>query len=115
MTTYTKKTSNLLSAIVAGSVIAGSFLLASSANANSYPLYLEDDLVKICEAIRDDNARDLRRAISDSGVRVKALHKGLLCNGEDMLTFADRHVAVNASELLARKLGVENRTLTAKR
>lgn len=102
-----------LPVLIAGSLMA--VLFSASAAAASYPIHKTDDLVKICEAIRDDNTTKLRFAIRDSKIRVKALQEGLRCNGEDMLTFADRHDAAKSGDLIARRLGMTDRTMTARR
>ena len=102
-----------LPALMAGSLMA--VLFSASVTAASYPIHKTDDLVKICEAIQDDNTTKLRFAIRDSKIRVKALQEGLRCNGEDMLTFADRHNATQSGDLLARRLGLSDRTMTARR
>ncbi|MBU3022052.1 DUF3718 domain-containing protein [Aestuariibacter sp. A3R04] len=102
-----------LPVLMAGSLMA--VLFSVSVSAESYPTHKTDELVKICEAIRDDNTTKLRFAIRDSKIRVKALQEGLRCNGDDMLTFADRHDATQSGDLLARRLRLSERTMTARR
>jgi hypothetical protein len=43
------------------------------------------------------------------------LHKGLVCNGEDMLSFAQSHNATSTGDYLARKVKADKSVLTAKR
>lgn len=91
------------------------FSLMGGASAKGYPSYLEADLVNICEAIQKDNRRALNAAVKKSGVSYRALQRGLVCNGEDMMTFAMTSNAHNASAFLAARLNLDASSLTAKR
>ncbi|MDO6565529.1 DUF3718 domain-containing protein [Alteromonas sp. 1_MG-2023] len=90
-------------------------LAASLANANGYPESSEKDLVAVCEAIQDDNRLALHKAVKRSRISYKDLHKGLVCNGEDMLSFAQSNNAISTGDYLARRVNAEKSVLTAKR
>lgn len=91
------------------------FSIASTASAESYPQHIEKDLINICEAIQNDDRLDLRRAVKKSGLSYSVLAKGLVCNGEDMMTFAMNNNAIDTHDYLARYLDADARALTAKR
>lgn len=97
-------------------IASGLILLsaASSASAAGYPAYLEDDLIAVCQAIHANEPRALKNAVRNSGVSLKALIKGLRCNGDDMMTFAERHKSFEAGELLARRLKISEGTFAAR-
>ncbi|RDV24334.1 DUF3718 domain-containing protein [Alteromonas aestuariivivens] len=95
--------------------IAGAFLLTGAANATSYPAHLENDLIKICQAIKDNDVLDLKRAVKQSRLKYEALEKGLVCNGQDMMAFAVTHGSDRAGHFLAARLHKDSTTLTAKR
>jgi hypothetical protein len=71
-------------------------------------------LIKICEAIRSDNKLKVHRAIKNSGIKAKAISKGLVCNGYDSVTFAMVNNAPNTAQFMARKGGVDYKALLAK-
>lgn len=112
MTTFTQTVRK--SAIATSACLA---LLATSVSASAadYPLYLEDELLAVCHAIHTDDTRALKKAVRKSGLSLKVLNKGLRCNGDDMVTFAERHEAMETSDLLARRLRLTEGTLTARR
>lgn len=89
--------------------------VANAASAESYPAHIEDDLIKICEAIQNDDRLDLRLAVKKSGISYRALANGLVCNGDDMMTFAMKNNAKDTHQYLARYFEDNNGVLTAKR
>ena len=90
-------------------------LTTTAASAGSYPAELEDDLIAVCEAIKSDSRLKLHRAVKETGLNVKNLHEGLVCNGQDMLTFAATHNATETAQHIARRVNASPRVLTAKR
>ena len=99
--------------IIIGSIVAG-ILLSGSAQAKYIDKSTEANLVKICEAIRSDNKLKVHRAIKNSGIKAKAISKGLVCNGYDSVTFAMVNNAPNTAKFMARKGGVDYKALLAK-
>ncbi|HBU52821.1 MAG TPA: hypothetical protein DEB45_16330, partial [Alteromonas australica] len=55
------------------------------------------------------------RAVKRSRLSFQTLNKGLVCNGQDMLTFALTHNASTTGKLIARRTNADSATLTAKR
>ena len=96
-------------------VIATGVMFTATAQAESYPAELENDLVKICKAIKADNPIRLHVAVQRSGLNYRTLDEGLVCNGQNMMTFAATHSAGNSGKFLAARLRNTDRTLTAKR
>lgn len=90
-------------------------LVTGSANARDYPKEIEGDLIAVCEAIKSDNRLALMRAVKRSRLSFETLNKGLVCNGQDMLTFALTHDASTTGKLIARRINADSATLTAKR
>ena len=90
-------------------------LTATAANAGSYPIELEDDLVAVCEAVKSDSRLMLHRAVKATGLNMRDLHEGLVCNGQDMLTFAVTHDASQTAQHIARRINADPGVLTAKR
>ena len=88
---------------------------ATAANAGSYPVELEDDLVAVCEAVKSNSRLKLHRAAKATGLNMRDLHEGLVCNGQDMLTFATTHNASETAQHIARRINADPGVLTAKR
>ena len=96
-------------------VIASGVLFTGTAQAADYPAEIENDLVNICKAIKADKPIRLHLAVKRSGLDYRTLDEGLVCNGQNMMTFAATHSAGNSGKFLAARLHDSDRTLTAKR
>jgi len=90
-------------------------LTATAATANSYPKELEKDLIAVCEAVKSDSRMKLRRAVRATGLNMRELNNGLVCNGQDMMTFAATHGAAKTAQHIAARVNVKPSVLTAKR
>ena len=90
-------------------------LTATVANAASYPKQLEKRLIAVCEAVKSDNRLKLHRAVRATGLSMRDVHEGLVCNGQDMLTFALTHNAAKNAQLIARRVNASPSALTAQR
>ena len=112
-TTMLKSITLCKSLLTAGLVVGATLGITTPAHAG-YPAHLEGDLIKICTAIRDNRTSRLQMAVRSSGLSYRQLQKGLVCNGDDMLTFAAKHKAGATGQLLTRRLGMRQ-TLTASR
>ncbi|MCU7554836.1 DUF3718 domain-containing protein [Alteromonas sp. ASW11-19] len=99
--------SNVIGAVLACSVIAG------GAQAKGYPPEMEDKLVRVCEAIKADSPIRLHVAVERSGLTYRMLQQGLVCNGQDMHTFALSNGAKKAGKFLITRTHSGKRTLTA--
>ena len=96
-------------------LIMSGLLLGSTVQATGFPVHIEKNLISICKAIKSNKPVAVHRAVRASRISYRALHKGLVCNGEDMLSFAVTHDATLSSNFIARKVKRDPRTLTAKR
>tara|TARA_R110001583_G_scaffold173489_1_gene327551 strand:- start:218 stop:532 length:315 start_codon:yes stop_codon:yes gene_type:complete len=100
--------------IVIASIVGLSALYAGSTNAEYMDPILENKLVKICHAIKSDSRIKLHVALKKSGIRVKSLAKGLVCNGYDPVTFAALNNANRTGTLMANKFNLDYQELLAK-
>ena len=101
--------------LVVTAVAAATLFSVSSQAEQKFDPILERKLVKICEAIRDDDRGALRKAVRNIHVSYRDLEKGLVCNGDDMMTFAAKHNSQIVGQYIARRTGVSESTFTAKR
>lgn len=109
------RTINVARITAIASVLAGSLALSPVAQAEILSKDLESRLVKVCEAIQGDSRLALKRAIKNSGVRYSALAEGLVCDGQDVYTFALSQKADNVLAMLNRNGHFDHRELTAQR
>lgn len=97
------------------SVLSLGLFTGGSAHANYISPELEKSLVRICEAIKSDSRIRLHVAIKDSGIDVRRIMKGLVCNGQDPINFARSNRANKTGQLLAARVNVDYSQKLAKR
>lgn len=97
------------------SLIMSGLFFGSTVQAAPFPAHVEKNLTAICKAIKSNKPMAINRAVRESRVSYRALYKGLVCNGQDMLSFAATHNASVSSDFVARRVKREPRVLTAKR
>lgn len=104
------------SLILKTSIIGLTIFGASFANAGEtkVPAYLEKDLLNVCEAIQKNDVRNFRRHAENTGVNIRALHKGLRCNGMDITSFAIANNAAETATLIAKRTGQDQDKILAK-
>lgn len=99
---------------LAGLIMSG-LLLGGTAQAAPLPAHVEKNLIAICKAIKSNKPIAVSSAVKESRISYRALHKGLVCNGQDMLSFAATNNASLSSDFVARRVNRDPRVLTAKR
>ncbi|MCW8092797.1 DUF3718 domain-containing protein [Alteromonas sp. ASW11-130] len=96
-------------------LFAAGGLTLSSASVSAKSIPYEAELKQICYAIASGKKFKFNRAVKDSRISIRALNRGLLCNGQDMLSFAGNYNSPSMYALVERRTGAKKRTLTAKR
>ena len=97
------------------SVLSLGLLTGVSAHADSMSPELEKSLVKICEAVKSNSRIRLHVAIESSGLKVRHIMKGLVCNDQDPISFARVNRANKTGKLLATRANVDYTQRLAKR
>jgi len=100
--------------LLISSIITAGILLAGNAQASKIDTTTENNLIKICEAIKSDSALKLHTAIRNSGIQTKQISNGLVCNGADPVSFALANDAKNTAKYLAKKSNVNYENVLAK-
>jgi hypothetical protein len=95
------------------SILSAGIVLAGSAQANYIDPVTERHLVKICKALKSNSKIRLHRAIKNSHLSYKAVGKGLVCNGDDPVTFALKNESNKTAKLLANKANMSYDELLA--
>ena len=100
--------------VIFSSIITAGILLAGSTQAKVIDPATESNLVEVCEAIKSDSVIKLNVAIRDSGLGMKQIAKGLVCNGYDPVNFALANDATKTAQYMAKKSTDKNQEMVAK-
>ena len=93
--------------IITGLSVSG-FASANLSDAN------EQDLVQICKALKSDSRLKLVKAMKRSRIRYEKVADGLVCNGQEALSFAMSHGSHKTANLVAKRANIDLNTLLAK-
>lgn len=88
----------VLLAVSAGSLLMSGATFAMSKN-------LENRLEDLCFAVKTDNRNYLSAKMKENQVSATQLVEGLVCNGEDVITFAKIHGAGKNASMLTSRTG----------
>jgi len=100
--------------VIISTIISTSFLLAATAQASVINPATESNLVEVCEAIKSDSVIKVNVAIRDSGLGMKQIANGLVCNGYDPVSFALANDAEKTAQYMAKKSIDNNQKMVAK-
>jgi hypothetical protein len=99
--------------VLISTIISAGILLAGNAQASNIDTVVEGKLVKVCEAIKSDRVIKVNIAIRDSGMGVKQIANGLICNGYDPVSFALINNAEKTAKFMAKRSNVNHQELMA--
>ena len=100
--------------LLISSIITAGILLAGNAQASKIDTTTENNLIKICEAIKSDSALKLHTAIRNSGIQTKQISNGLVCNGADPVSFALANDAQKTAKFMAKRSNADSQKFLAK-
>ncbi|WP_198556614.1 DUF3718 domain-containing protein [Paraglaciecola sp. MB-3u-78] len=100
--------------VIISTIITAGILLAGSAQANYIDPVTESKLVKVCEAIKSDRLIKVNVAVKNSGVSIKQIANGLVCNGLDPVSFALANDAQKTAKFMAKRSNVNGQEFLAK-
>ena len=76
---------------------------------------MEDDLVNICEAIKDNNKLKLHMRMKRAGLSYREISDGLVCNGMNIVDFAKHNNADLTASILVKYERPDSSVLTARK
>jgi hypothetical protein len=100
--------------VIISTILTAGILLAGSVQANVINPATESKLVEVCEAIKSDSVIKVNVAIRDSGIGMKQIANGLVCNGYDPVSFAMINDAEKTAKYMAKKSNVNHQEVLAK-
>lgn len=71
----------------------------------------ENRLVNLCEAVKSDDRAQLVSEMKQYHLQARHVVKGLVCNGEDAITFAKLNGADSTADLLIKRSGNAGRSV----
>ncbi|GAC21786.1 DUF3718 domain-containing protein [Paraglaciecola arctica] len=99
--------------ILISTIISAGILLAGNAQASNIDSSVEEKLVKVCEAIKSDKVIKVNMAVRDSGIGMKQIANGLVCNGYDPVSFALINNAEKTAKFMAKRSNDNHQELMA--
>ncbi|TRX53995.1 DUF3718 domain-containing protein [Thalassomonas sp. M1454] len=93
-----------LTKIAAVSLTSASLLVAFNSSA-TMDNYMESALIDVCKKAQQDNVLQLRKTIKGYRLNEKTVAMGLMCNGENVISFAENNGAFKTANHLDKKLG----------
>jgi len=87
------------------SIIFTAFSSSVVAESMHIPLYVEQDLVSICKVAAQDKVRKMNKLIKGIRLNHKVVALKVVCNGSDIISFAEQFGAKNTTAKLSRSIG----------
>ena len=100
--------------ILISTIITAGILLAGNAQASNINSVTEGNLVKVCNAIKSDSLIKVKVAVQESGISIREIADGLVCNGFDPVSFALANDAEKTAKYMAKNSNVNHQELVAK-
>lgn len=63
----------------------------------------ENNLVKVCQALKSDSSVKLNKAVKNSRISYESLAEGLVCNGQSAVSFAISNGAQKTASIFAKR------------
>ncbi|MGQ8364234.1 DUF3718 domain-containing protein [Glaciecola sp. 1036] len=92
------------------------FLFSVNANAGSSIQYTDSDkrmLVEVCKAIKSNSKVKLNKVLHKNRITFDEMAKGLVCNGQDALSFAKYHDADENFDLITKRTKAREEEIVA--
>ena len=100
--------------LLISTIITAGILLAGNAQAVNIDSVTEGNLVKICNAIKSDSLIKVKVAVQESGVSIREIADGLVCNGIDPVSFALANDAEKIAKYMSKKSNINHQGFVAK-
>jgi hypothetical protein len=106
----------LIMAVLTFTVIAAPFAMASNKEMIKYGSISahEEKLISLCKAIKSNSRARLSMALRKDRIRYSEMQKGLVCNGQDPMTFAITHHAMDNAHAIASRTKLDITHIVAK-
>ena len=99
--------------LLISTIITAGILLTGNAQASKIDTVTENNLIKVCEAIKSDSLIKVNVAVQESGINIRKIANGLVCNGFDPVSFALANNAEKTAKYMANKSNANHQELVA--
>lgn len=80
-------------------------LAGATFSANAMDSYVENALIDVCKAAKSDDIFRLNRTAKSYNLKDKTVALKVMCNGDDIIAFAEKHGATKTAAKLERSVG----------
>jgi len=91
--------------IIASGLISLGLALPSHAEAPYIPSHLEDGLISICKSAALDKRLKMTKTMKEHHLKTKVVALNVMCNGQDIISFAEKYGAVKTTAKLSDSIG----------
>ncbi len=77
----------------------------SFAESDYLPSYVEQGLIQVCKAAAYDKTYKMNKEIKGLRIKTKVIALNVMCNGQDIISFAERYGAVKTTARLSKSIG----------
>lgn len=84
--------------------ITCSMLSIASFSSHAMDKFVETALIDVCQSTLTNNVLKLRKTTQSYNLREKSVAIKVMCNGDDIITFAQKHGANKIADRLARSI-----------
>lgn len=92
------------STVVTG-ILAIGFATSALAENTYMPKYVEQGLIKICKTAAHDKVLKMNKPIKELRLNHKTVALNVVCNGKDIISFADHYGAQKTTARLSNSVG----------
>ena len=100
--------------LLISSIISAGIVLAGNAQASNIDSVTENNLIKVCNAIKSDSLTKVKVAVQESGISIRKIANGLVCNGSDPVSFALANDAEKTAKYMANNVSINHQEFVAK-
>lgn len=86
-------------------LITSTLAIGSSVQAAPMSSHIENALVKVCKSALSNNINKLNRTTAEFNLKDKTVALKVICNGDDIITFAEKNGANKVADKLEKSIG----------
>ncbi len=91
--------------ILAASVLSVGLCAPAFAESTYMPSYVEKGLIKVCISAAQDKTHKMAKSIKEMHLKHKFIALNVMCNGQNIIAFAERYGAERTSSRLSNSVG----------
>lgn len=91
--------------LLATGLVTFGFSGAALAEGTYMPKYVEDGLISVCKAAAQDKSMRMSKEIKGLRLKTKTVALNVVCNGEDIISFAENYGAEKTAAKLSNSIG----------